>query len=126
MVYEEIRLVKPTLGLKDKALEYRQEHFDFGKQVINGSELFDKIASYEEWFEKGYATEILRQVCFVARKHSLKQLQLSVEKDNVASIKTIEKNDGNYCRSFTFDNDCPICGNKTRNKITVHWLYFIS
>ena len=30
MAYEEIRLVKPSLGLKDKALEYRQEHFDFG------------------------------------------------------------------------------------------------
>ena len=46
MAYEEIRLVKPSLGLKDKALEYRQEHFDFGEQIINGSELFDKIASY--------------------------------------------------------------------------------
>lgn len=52
MVHEEIRLVKPTLALKDKALEYRQEHFDFGEQVINGSELFDKIDSYEEWLEK--------------------------------------------------------------------------
>ena len=166
MAYEEIRLVKPSLGLKDKALEYRQEHFDFGEQIINGSELFDKIASYEEWFKKvianasaetvdpnwvltdtffavrvsdnkivgivdlryqlndflkdfgncgysvrpserrkGYATEILRQICLVARKYGLKQLQLSVEKDNAASIKTIEKNGGNYCRSFTFDND---------------------
>ena len=52
MVCEEIRLVKPTLELKNEALEYRQEHFDFGEQVINGSELFDKIASYEEWLEK--------------------------------------------------------------------------
>ena len=52
MAYEEIRLVKPSLGLKDKALEYRQEHFDFGEQIINGSELFDKIASYEEWLKK--------------------------------------------------------------------------
>ena len=52
MVYEEIELIKPSLGLKDKALEYRQEHFDFGEQIINGSELFDKITSYEEWFKK--------------------------------------------------------------------------
>lgn len=166
MIYGEIRLVKPTLELKDKALTYRQEHFDFGEPIINGSELFDKIASYEEWLEKviananaetvdpdwvltdtffavrasdnrivgiadlryqlndflkdfgncgysvrpserrkGYATEILRQICLVAKKRGLKQLQLSVEKDNTASIKTIEKNGGNYCRSFTFENE---------------------
>ncbi|MCI9252193.1 MAG: GNAT family N-acetyltransferase [Lachnospiraceae bacterium] len=166
MVYEEIRLVKPALELKDKALEYRQEHFDYGEQIINGSELFDKIPSYEEWLEKvianastqtvdpdwvltdtffavrvtdnkivgiadlryqlndflkdfgncgysvrpserrkGYAAEILRQICLTARKHGMKQLQLSASKDNAASIKTIEKNGGNYCRSFTFDNE---------------------
>lgn len=152
MEYEKIRLVKPTLELKKEALEYRQEHFNFGEQIINGSELFDKIVSYEEWFEKvianadketvdpnwvltdtffavrmsdnkivgiadlryqlndflkdfgnsgysvrpserkkGYATEILRQICLIAKEYGLKQLQLSVEKDNIASIKTIEK-----------------------------------
>ncbi len=35
MAHEKIRLVKPTLELKKEALEYRQEHFDFGEQVIN-------------------------------------------------------------------------------------------
>ncbi|MCI8371118.1 MAG: GNAT family N-acetyltransferase [Lachnospiraceae bacterium] len=166
MVCEKIRLVKPTFELKHAALEYRQEHFDFGEQVINGSELFDKIASYEEWLEKvianastdtvdpnwvltdtffavresdhkivgiadlryelneflkdfgncgysirpserrkGYAAELLRQLCAVAKEHGLKQLQLSVEKDNTASIKTIEKNGGTYGRSFTFENE---------------------
>ena len=49
MVHEEIRLVKPVSELRKEALEYRQEHFDFGEQVINGSELFDKIDSYDEW-----------------------------------------------------------------------------
>ncbi len=166
MAHEEIRLIKPTLELEKEALEYRQEHFDFGEQVINGSELFDKIASYEEWLakvvanasaetvdpnwvltdtffavrvsdnkivgiadlryqlndflkdfgnsgysvrpserKKGYATEILRQICLVAKEHGLKQLQLSVEKDNAASIKTIEKNGGKYSRSFTFEKE---------------------
>ena len=151
---------------KNTEYGYRQEHFDFGEQIINGSELFDKIASYEEWLEKvianastktvdpnwvftdtffavrvsdhkivgivdlryelndflkdlghcgysvrtserrkGYATEILRQIGVVAREHGLKQLQLSAAKDNVASIKTIEKNGGKYCRSFTFENE---------------------
>ncbi len=166
MAHEEIRLIKPTLKLEKEALEYRQEHFDFGEQVINGSELFDKIASYGEWLEKvvanasietvdadwvltdtffaarvsdgkivgiadlryqlndflkdfgncgysvrpserkkGYATEILRQICIIAKEHGLKQLQLSVEKDNIASIKTIEKNGGKFSRSFIFENE---------------------
>ncbi len=166
MAHEEIQLVKPALELKKEALEYRQEHFDFGEQIINGSELFDKTASYDEWLakvaanasvetvdpnwvltdtffavrvsdhkivgiadlryqlndflkdfgncgysvrplerKKGYATEILRQICLVAKEHGLKQLQLSVERDNAASIKTIEKNGGKYSRSFTFENE---------------------
>lgn len=52
MVHEEIQLVKPTLELEKEALKYRQEHFDFEEQIINGSELFDKITSYSEWLEK--------------------------------------------------------------------------
>lgn len=166
MVHKEIQLVKPTLELEKEALKYRQEHFDFGEQIINGSELFDKITSYSEWLEKvisntrletvdpnwvltdtffavrvpdnkivgiadlryqlnnflkdfgncgysvrpserkkGYATEILRQICLIAKEHGLKQLQLSVEKENVASIKTIEKNGGKFSRSFIFENE---------------------
>lgn len=166
MAREEIRLVKPTLELKQEALAYRQEHLNLGEQIINGSSLFDQIASYEEWLEKvianakiatvdpnwvltdtffavrasdhkivgivdlrhqlndflkdlghcgysvrpserkkGYATEMLRQICVIAQKHGLKQLQLSASKHNVASIKVIEKNGGNYCRSCTLENE---------------------
>lgn len=47
-----IELVRPTIELKEKAIEYRQEHFKHGELIINGSELFDKIDSYEEWLEK--------------------------------------------------------------------------
>ena len=47
-----IMLVRPTIEMKQKALEYRKEHFDNGEMIINGSELFDKIESYEEWLEK--------------------------------------------------------------------------
>lgn len=62
MTCEEIRLVKPTLELEKEALKYRQEHFDFGEQVINGSELFDKISSYSEWLEKVIANASLKTV----------------------------------------------------------------
>lgn len=166
MVHGELRLVKPTQALAKEALAYRQEHYDFGEWIINGSELLDKIAAYDEWLEKvvanastetvdpnwvltdtffavraadnrivgiadlryqlndylkdlgncgysvrpserkkGYATEILRQICLVAKEHGLKQLQLSVEKDNVASIKTIENNGGKFSRRFIFENE---------------------
>lgn len=47
-----IKLVRPTIELKDQALDYRQEHFDHNESVINGGELFDKIDSYEEWLER--------------------------------------------------------------------------
>ncbi len=48
----DIKLVVPTLALKDKALEYRKEHFDFHEYVINGSEMFDKMDTYEEWLSR--------------------------------------------------------------------------
>lgn len=46
-----IKLVVPTIELKEKALQYRQEHFDNGEKIINGSELFDKTELYEEWLK---------------------------------------------------------------------------
>ncbi len=45
----DIVLVRPTLELKEKALEYRREHFQHEEKIIYGSELFDKTESYEEW-----------------------------------------------------------------------------
>lgn len=46
-----LTLVRPTLELKEKALDYRQEHFDNNEMIINGSELLDKMDSYEEWLK---------------------------------------------------------------------------
>jgi predicted acetyltransferase len=46
---EIIKLVVPSKEHKNAAIAYRQEHFDFGEDIINGSALFDKIDSYEEW-----------------------------------------------------------------------------
>lgn len=46
-----ITLIRPTIELKEKALDYRQEYFDNNENIINGSELFDKIDVYEEWLE---------------------------------------------------------------------------
>ncbi len=161
----DIKLVRPTLALKEKALAYRKEHFDNKELVINGSELFDKIASYEEWLDhvsknadkatvdknwvltdtffairqddqkiigiidfrhtlndflknygncgysvcpserkKGYATEMLR----LLKKHAFTcgatELHLSVEQDNIPSIKTIVKNGGQLEKSFMMDD----------------------
>lgn len=53
---------------------------------------------------QGYASEMLSQVCRIAKLAGMKHLQLSVEKDNLPSIKTILKNGGVYQRSFTFHN----------------------
>ena len=48
---ENIKLIRPTLELKEKAIEFRQEFFDNNEMVINGSELLDKTESYEEWLK---------------------------------------------------------------------------
>lgn len=160
-----ITLIRPTADMKAAALEYRQEHFDCGENVINGSELFDQTESYEDWLQsvtantspetvnpswvvtdtffaldesgrivgiidlrhtlndflkdcghcgysvrpserrKGYATEMLRQLLEHAKAAGLPELQLSVVKGNVPSVKTIVKNGGKYQRSFEFDGE---------------------
>lgn len=161
-----IKLVVPTIELKDKALNYRQEHFDNGEYIINGSGMLDKIESYEEWLDsvtnnanietvsldwvltdtffaindetkkiigiidfrhtlneflvnfgncgysvrpsernKGFATEMLRQIINIARQSGLDVLLLSVERGNIPSIRTIEKNSGVYERSFEFEGE---------------------
>ncbi|NLM00404.1 MAG: GNAT family N-acetyltransferase [Treponema sp.] len=162
----EICLVRPTIQLKDQALDYREEHFKKGEKVINGSELLDQIENYEEWLlsvtlntdlktvdenwvvtdtffavrksdkriigvidlrhtlndylkdfgncgysvrpserKKGYATEMLHQLIGVAKEIGMTELQISVEKTNIGSIKVIEKNGGVYERSFTYENE---------------------
>ena len=46
---EKIQLIVPSEKHKSAAIAYREEHFDFGEDVINGSSLFDTIDSYEAW-----------------------------------------------------------------------------
>ena len=162
----DIILVKPNLALKEKALNYRKEHFQHGETIIYGSELFDKTESYEEWLsavtkntdpktvnenwvvtdtffairksddkiigiidlrhtlneflkdlgncgysvrpserKKGYATQMLHQLLQVAKEAGMNALHISVEKENTASIKVIQKNGGVYERSFRFENE---------------------
>lgn len=47
----EIKLVRPTKELKEKAEDFKQEFFDNGEAVINGSELLDKTDNYDEWLK---------------------------------------------------------------------------
>ncbi|MCR4656186.1 MAG: GNAT family N-acetyltransferase [Lachnospiraceae bacterium] len=54
---------------------------------------------------KGYATEMLGLILERARQIGMDKLQLSVERSNEASIKTITKNGGKYERSFTFEGE---------------------
>ena len=54
---------------------------------------------------KGYATEMLRLLLPIAKDAAMKDLHLSVERDNEASIKTIIRNGGKYERSFEFEGE---------------------
>ncbi len=54
---------------------------------------------------KGYATEMLKLVIERASEIGMDKIQLSVERSNEASVKTITKNGGKYERSFTFGSE---------------------
>lgn len=157
-----LKLVRPTLEMKQAALDFKQEFFDNGERVINGSEMLDNMDNYEEWLssvtdnrfgetvnpnwvvtdtffavdgnekivgiidlrhtlndflkdfgnsgysvrpserKKGYATKMLAMIKQVAKEVGLNKLQLSVERDNSPSVKTIVNNGGVYDRSFEF------------------------
>ena len=49
MMKDKIVLAVPTLENKEEALKFRQAFYDFGEKTIDGSELLDRIDSYEEW-----------------------------------------------------------------------------
>ncbi len=44
-----LQLVRPTAEMKEAALDYKNEHLEYGDKEINGSELLDQTDSYEEW-----------------------------------------------------------------------------
>lgn len=46
---------------------------------------------------------MLRLLLNIARQADLKELNLSVERDNLPSAKTIIKNGGVYARSFEYE-----------------------
>lgn len=160
-----IKLVRPTIEMKQAALEFKQEFFDNGEKVINGSEMLDNMDSYEEWLtsitdnqsvdtvnpnwvvtdtfftvdgnnrivgiidlrhtlndflkdfgnsgysvrpserRKGYATKMLAMIKDIAKEAGMTKLQLSVERNNEPSLKTIVKNGGVYKRSFEFQGE---------------------
>lgn len=54
---------------------------------------------------KGYATKILAQILLIAKEAGLPSLQLSVERTNIPSVKTIVRNGGMLERSFVYNGE---------------------
>ena len=160
-----ITLKRRIKEYESEAKDFKQEFFDTGEYVLNGSELLDYMDSYDEWIKyvtdntspdtvnpswvvtdtyfafddndrivgiidlrhelndflkdfgncgysvrpserrKGYATQMLELMVRRAGEAGLSRLQLSVERSNEPSIKTITKNGGRYERSFTFEGE---------------------
>ncbi len=160
-----ITLKRPAKEYEPEAKAFKQEFFDNGETTINGSELLDRMDSYDEWLKsvtdnispdtvnpswvvtdtyfafddndrivgvidlrhelndflkdfghsgysvrpserrKGYATDMLGLIVKKAKETGMRRLQLSVERTNEPSIKTIIKNGGIYERSFTFEDE---------------------
>lgn len=54
---------------------------------------------------KGYATLMLKLLLAYVKKLGYESIYLSVKQDNISSIKTISKNNGEYERSFKFNDE---------------------
>ena len=160
-----ITLKRPVKEYETEAKAFKQEFFDHGETTINGSELLDRMDSYDEWLasvtdnaspdtvnpawvvtdtyfafdendrivgvidlrhelngflkdfgnsgysvrpserRKGYATQMLGLILQRAGEVGIDRLQLSVERTNEPSVKTITKNGGKYERSFVFEGE---------------------
>lgn len=50
--------------------------------------------------KKGYATEMLSEILQIAQAAGMEEIHISVEKENIASVKVIQKNGGVFERSF--------------------------
>ena len=46
-----IELVRPTKEMKEAAIDFKNEFLEQGEHEINGSELLDKMDSYEDWLQ---------------------------------------------------------------------------
>lgn len=46
-----IQLIRPSIEHKERVLEFKQEFFDAGEYVINGSGLLDRMEVYEDWVD---------------------------------------------------------------------------
>ena len=55
--------------------------------------------------KKGYATEMLAQILRIAKETGLPSLQLSVERSNIPSVRTIIRNGGIPERSFEYNGE---------------------
>lgn len=60
---------------------------------------------------------MLNQIKAVAQEANMNKLYLSVERSNIASIKTIKKNGGIYLRSFVYEGELA----DVYDKILVSW-----
>ncbi len=110
-----IRLVRPTLKLKDAALAFRQEFFDSGEIVG----IIDLRHTLKDWLidfgncgnsvrptmrGRGLATQMLKLVIERAKEVGLTELHFSTKPENKISQKTILRCGGEYERSFEYED----------------------
>ena len=86
-----IQLVRPSEERKEQAIEFRQEFFEHGVFVINGSELFDKMDDYAEWCR---TTDANTKEETVNPNWVITDTFFAVDDDRIVGIVELQMNNG--------------------------------
>ena len=72
---DKIILIEANRELENCAVEYKQEHFNHGESIINGSEMWDKSDNYNKWLERvSKSSNPITDVFFAVRENDKKMV----------------------------------------------------
>ena len=106
----------------EQAIEFRQEFFEYGVFVINGSELFDKMDDYAEWCR---TTDANTKEETVNPNWVITDAFFAVDDDRIVGIIELQTNNGRNIDVKTkidYYSRLSVCGENDSDTETFYFL----